>query len=150
MQIKPSRMILDNNYYYGGGGRVKIFYEQGEVTEENVDVHNGTLFVGPDVDEDSYSSACDVEGQYDCDDSNPAISPSNTEVCGDIVDNDCNGQLDEEPCFEDGDDDGYVSVANGGQDCADDDASIHPFATELCGDGVDQDCDGEVDEGGCE
>jgi hypothetical protein len=28
-------------------------------------------------------------------------------------------------------------------DCDDDDASIYPGADEVCGDGIDQDCDGE-------
>ena len=39
----------------------------------------------------------------------------------------------------DGDGDG-VTVADG--DCDDTDASIHPGATDTCGDGIDQDCNG--------
>lgn len=45
----------------------------------------------------------------------------------------------------DADDDGYASVASGGEDCDDDDPSVHPFADELCN-GQDDDCDGQTDE----
>lgn len=43
-----------------------------------------------------------------------------------------------------GDEDGdtYDSVDDGGDDCDDDDSSVYPGATETCGDGIDQDCDG--------
>jgi len=46
-------------------------------------------------------------------------------------------------CQEDADGDGWTTVDG---DCNDDDASIHPGAAEVC-DGVDQNCDQEVDEG---
>ena len=47
----------------------------------------------------------------------------------------------------DADGDGYPSEATGGDDCNDARPEIAPNATEACGDGVDNDCDGEADEG---
>lgn len=47
----------------------------------------------------------------------------------------------------DADGDGYCSVASGGNDCDDSSSSIYPGAVEVCGNGVDDDCDGQVDEG---
>jgi hypothetical protein len=43
------------------------------------------------------------------------------------------------------DGDGYWATAYGGDDCRDDNPTIHPGAEDICDD-VDQDCDGDVDE----
>lgn len=97
----------------------------------------------------------------DCNDANAAIHPGATEVC-DGVDNNCNGQIDEgvtTTYYQDSDGDGYGNgaitmqacaqpqgyVTNNG-DCNDNNAQIHPGATEVCN-GVDDDCDGQTDEG---
>ena len=47
-------------------------------------------------------------------------------------------------CGEDADGDGY-SAEQG--DCDDGDASVYPRAEEICGDGIDQDCSGDPDDG---
>ena len=46
---------------------------------------------------------------------------------------------------EDNDHDGYCSPENGGNDCNDTKASVHPDAQELCN-GVDDDCNGVADD----
>jgi serine protease len=52
-----------------------------------------------------------------------------------------------DPCENgDKDDDGYIAEACGGYDCNDNDASINPYAPEICGDGIDQNCNNVVDE----
>jgi hypothetical protein len=100
----------------------------------------------------------------DCDDSTPRVSPDVAEVC-DQVDNDCNGQTDEAgarnaPTWHadlDGDGHGDPSSpgttacsgpeghADNDTDCDDSNPAIHPDATEVWYDGVDQDCDGWSD-----
>jgi hypothetical protein len=63
-------------------------------------------------------------------------------VCGDGVDQDCNGS--DLICSGDVDGDGDGVTPNQG-DCDDTDKTIHPGAAEVCGDGIDQDCsDGDL------
>ena len=47
----------------------------------------------------------------------------------------------------DADGDGVASEQSGGTDCRDDLWAVHPGAEEVCGDGVDDDCDGTADDG---
>lgn len=51
------------------------------------------------------------------------------------------GSFDPEPA--DDDDDGYRATDCGGLDCDDTNPAIYPGATDIVGDGTDQDCDGE-------
>ena len=91
--------------------------------------------------------------ELDCNDNNPAINPSITELAGDGIDNDCNGIIDD--ACTDNDYDSYNSTgsANGvscggtaNVDCDDANIFVNPGATELCSDLIDNDCDGDIDE----
>ncbi|MBT3985897.1 hypothetical protein HOD38_04140 [archaeon] len=99
-----------------------------------------------DSDGDGYEN--DLCGGDDCDESNSSINPGASEVCSDLVDNDCDTLIDYDDsdctCM-DSDIDGYISDDCGGDDCHDYDPNIHPAATEVCNDGVDNDCDGLID-----
>lgn len=91
-----------------------------------------------DVDGDGFTVA-----QGDCNDNNPNIHPGATEVCNGADDN-CNGQMDE-GLMVDADGDGFSTLASctgSRNDCNDANATVHPGATEICGDGIDQDCSG--------
>jgi hypothetical protein len=90
----------------------------------------------------------------DCDDGAPTVHPGAPESCNGI-DDDCDGLTDESPepaPFADRDGDGvgaeptgcvWFAVEQGG-DCDDDDDTVFPGAQELC-DGLDNDCDGQID-----
>jgi len=49
------------------------------------------------------------------------------------------------PC-DDSDIDGYEDYACGGTDCDDSESAVNPGATEVCGDSIDNNCDGSIDE----
>jgi len=126
----------------------------------------------PDADGDGYGNpaistqACVqpvgyVSNNLDCNDAKASVYPGAPELC-DGIDNNCNGQIDEiagSTYYRDADGDGYgnpsVSVkacskpsgyVSNNTDCNDGNKKIHPGANEPC-DGIDNDCDGLIDEG---
>jgi hypothetical protein len=88
-----------------------------------------------DLDGDAFDSCSN-----DCDDADPETNPGAAEQC-DGVDNDCDGVLPQDEV--DGDGDGYIPCW---RDCDDTNADIHPFADEICDDGIDNDCDEDIDD----
>lgn len=116
---------------------------------ENVSIALGSSPVGSDNDGDGYTTS-----QGDCNDNDINIHPGATEICNDGKDNDCNGYIDcnDSYCLNDAacktctdfDKDGYYLESGCGTlvDCNDSNPNIHPGATEICGDGIDQDCNG--------
>jgi large repetitive protein len=119
--------------------------------------------------EDIATQACEAPSGYvsngsDCDDTDSSSYPSAEEVCDD-ADNDCNGEVDDglgQFFYVDSDGDGFgneeeeqeacdlsIGLSAVGGDCNDSDASISPASVELC-DELDNNCNGETDEGAAE
>ncbi len=92
----------------------------------------------------------------DCNDNNVQVSPNVAEDCSTDTDNDCDTLrgCDDPDCVGhaactsncDFDQDGYDSPACSGVDCGDYDYLVYPGALEIA-DRVDNDCDGQIDEG---
>jgi hypothetical protein len=91
---------------------------------------------GIDADGDGYPAG------VDCNDADPQVFPGSREICGDGIDQDCDGR-DPTAGECDADHDGF-SAAQG--DCDDSDPRRNPGMAERC-DGVDNNCNGQVDEG---
>jgi len=113
------------------------------------DCNNSVPLNERDLDHDGVR-VCDVPS--DCNDNDATIAPNQAEVCGDNKDNNCNGQIDEAGCIcPDRDGDGHTDAVCGGDDCNDFDATIYPGAPEQCTDGIDNNCNSQIDcaDAGC-
>ncbi len=154
---------LDGNRFPGN-----VEFCDAENHDEDCD---STTFGIVDVDSDGHPSAecCNLDEEAspaaflcgtDCDDTKSNINPGVTEAC-DGLDNNCNGDVDEGvsiPGFVDKDGDGFgdsaqpISQCGGsaqfsaqGNDCDDENPAINPGQAELC-DGIDNNCNGDIDD----
>lgn len=123
-------------------------------------------------DPETTEQACEAPEDHvidgsDCDDSEASTNPAGSEICNG-VDDDCDGLVDDEDdsldsttldvFYLDADGDGWGTVSSTvsactapeghvaeGGDCDDGDSAIHPDTWDMI-DGVDNDCDGLVDQ----
>jgi len=136
----------------------------GDCDDDNVHVYPGGVEIGDGLDNDcdgEVDESMDTgdddgdgwsEADGDCDDTDPDVNPGATEV-EDGIDNDCDGHVDSPPTGDDDDDDsgppGDDADGDGWTvdegDCDDTDPGVHPGAREEAN-GLDDDCDGQVDE----
>ncbi|HOY96859.1 MAG TPA: MopE-related protein, partial [Catalimonadaceae bacterium] len=106
-----------------------------------------------------------VANSTDCNDGNFLANPGATEICGNGIDDNCNGATDE-GCvlytfYQDSDGDTYGNPAvsttsnnptvpsgyvTNSLDCNDGNPAVNPAASEICN-GIDDNCDGTIDNG---
>ncbi|MDP2314716.1 MAG: putative metal-binding motif-containing protein [Pseudomonadota bacterium] len=129
--------------------------------------HLGACVQAPDagtkpVDTGEEAVDIDTTGDLDCDEADPDVDPGATEICNGIDDN-CDGEIDEGvegTYYQDFDGDGFgdetasaiacdapEGYVQNPEDCDDAVGTTFPGAVEVCN-GVDDNCDGVVDEGG--
>ncbi|HRZ27322.1 MAG TPA: MopE-related protein [Spirochaetota bacterium] len=147
-------------------GATEIYDGRDNDCDEKVDEN---FYFYLDEDDDAYGNPAEsiiaatapagyVPDGTDCDDTDPAISPGVDEIVGDGIDNNCDGLIDESYFYydADGDDCGDPNVfikaetrpggyTTNNTDCNDQMANIYPGHPESL-DGLDNDCDGMIDD----
>ncbi len=135
-----------------------------DVGAPDTDAVGGDTETGPvcdDPDRDGYGPGCPA-GEFDCQPNEPEAFPGAIEVCGDLVDNDCDDLIDEEcPCFEGQIEPCYTGpidtagmgicrdgfrACESGEWTSCQNEQLPRGADEVDCNGLDDDCDGEVDE----
>lgn len=141
-------------------------------SDNDLDAIGCTLFYydqdGDDFGVNDYKCLCSGLGKYtastpgDCNDNNIMISPGMQEICGNFIDDDCDGDENDPNAvgcvtyYRDVDKDGYgvtqdnlclctpvgdyTAIWSG--DCNDNQWSVNPGAFEVCNDGFDNNCNG--------
>jgi hypothetical protein len=161
--LHPDARIINRT---DGAGGLRLVAGGGAGAWDNFVGNVDAFTVGVSINLTTYNFEADTDGDGtpdagDCAPLDPNRHPGATEVCNGL-DDDCDGLIDEgvsTTFYKDGDGDGFgnagISVqacaappgyVTDNTDCNDTNASIHPGATEIC-DGIDNDCDGLIDEG---
>ena len=121
-----------------------------DVDDDDADITGQQSIWYADQDEDGWGDENDsvvvcfapdgyVGASGDCNDEDAAYNPGAPEDdCTDPNDYNCDGSTG----YADADEDGHPAC----EDCDDSDADVNPDATEVCNEGVDDDCDGAADD----
>ena len=91
--------------------------------------------------DDGYFSAAGCNTAVDCNDLSASQSPGDPEVCGNGIDDDCDGENVDEALDADGD--GWSTCTG---DCNDNNVNVNPGAFEIIGNGIDDNCNATIDE----
>ncbi|MBF0104617.1 MAG: putative metal-binding motif-containing protein [Deltaproteobacteria bacterium] len=129
---------FDSDGFGGWYARMQSCYNVSDFVNNSIDCNDARYAANPFEREkcDGIDNDCDHQIDEGC------YCVPQTEICGDGLDQDCNGS--DLACNGDvdGDGDGYRPLDG---DCDDADAHVYPHAREYC-DGVDNNCDHVIDE----
>ena len=155
--VKPGAVELSGDGVDQNCDGTELCYVDGD----NDGYRTSLTVASVDLDCDDLGEASATDPSGDCNDGVPAIRPGATESAGDLVDQNCDGA---ELCYVDGDNDGYRSgtltvasvdldcndpgeaTAGAFVDCNDGNSAVNPGVTEVCGNGIDDNCNNQSDE----